>query len=308
MGDGLTGARVAGRMPGYKGTRQDWTGPDRPTCPSASCRPATGTSASPIGTSTSTSPRGSGPSGWRPSAGCWRRPGGVGAAFVLATGDQFDGPNPDPDTVRGMLDRIGAFPEVAGPPDPRQPRSRRAGVGLHPVRLPAADEPACPPGTAAGPAGRSRGDAVPLPVLGPVRRRPDDLDRPATPTGTGCGSAWRTARCRSSASADARNYPIAADAPTRYDLDYVALGDWHAPIPCPDDRPGERMYYAGAPEIGGWDEPGAGTALLVDLEPESAPRAALLRVGGFAWHDLAPELRSAADVAGCSTGSTGSPA
>jgi len=96
--------------------------------------------------------------------------------------------------------------------------------------------------------------------------------------------------------AEARNYPIPDDAPTRYDLDYVALGDWHTASPWPEEHPGERMYYAGAPEVGGWDETRAGTALEIALTAEAPPHVELIRVGRFTWLDRDPELFGPADV------------
>jgi len=93
------------------------------------------------------------------------------------------------------------------------------------------------------------------------------------------------------------NYPIAADAPRRFDLDYIALGDWHTPTPNPRDTPYGRMYYSGAPEVGRWDETEAGYVLEVVLETGSEPRVDLLHVGGYAWSEQRPELLSASDVA-----------
>src|SRR3954470_9831396 len=53
------------------------------------------------------------------------------AAFVVVVGDQFDGPRPDPDVVRGMLDRIAAHPTlpvhmIPGNHDPAEPGSAYA--------------------------------------------------------------------------------------------------------------------------------------------------------------------------------------
>src|SRR3954447_9249360 len=78
------------------------------------------------------------------------------AAFVVATGDQFDGPQPDPPLVREMLDRIGASPldvhMIPGNHDPCGPgsvyeraefKSRPANLHLHdrarPVPIPESD-------------------------------------------------------------------------------------------------------------------------------------------------------------------------
>src|SRR5262249_15498930 len=93
-----------------------------------------------------------------------------------------------------------------------------------------------------------------------------------------------------------RNFPIPADAPTCYDLDYVALGDWHTATPDPAVRPRERMYYAGAPEVGGWDETGAGYALRVELAPGSEPRVETIPTGHFVGTELGPELHATGDL------------
>ena len=71
------------------------------------------------------------------------------------------------------------------------------------------------------------------------------------------------------------NYPIFADAPR------TVRPRLRRPrrLAHADARPHHvlpgRMYYAGAPEVGGWDETGAGYALEVVLEPGTAPRIAL---------------------------------
>ncbi len=220
----------------------------------------------------------------------------LGAAFVLATGDQFDGPNPDPGLVRDMLDRIAAFPDlpvhmIPGNHDPSEPGSVYTRAGFRaPKNLHLHLEP----------------KPVPLPELGvtlypcPCSARfgtdPMAWIAPRTPE-DGLRIALAHGSLPQFADAEQRNYPILADAPTRYDLDYVALGDWHTANPSPENRPEGRMYYAGAPEIGGWDEPAAGTALAVRIEAGSLPKATLLRLGGFTWHEIAPELHTETDVA-----------
>ena len=92
-------------------------------------------------------------------------------------------------------------------------------------------------------------------------------------------------RSRFAPDADDRNYPIPFDAPRRFDLDYVAAaGDWHRPTPDPSQDPNGRMYYAGAPEVGGWDETGAGNMLEVVLD-DGGPRVTPHRVGHHEWEE-----------------------
>ncbi len=219
-----------------------------------------------------------------------------GAAFVLAAGDQFDGPQPDPRLVRELLDRIGGSKSpvhmIPGNHDPHQPgsvyvreefRKRPANLHYH-----------------------DRARPVPLPGLDatlypcPCTARYGDDPMAWIPPRAG-GEGLRIALAHGSlpvqeGEAGGPNYPIAADAPRRFGLDYVALGDWHRPTPDPDARPDGRMYYAGAPEVGGWDETGAGFALEVTLEAGADPAVARRRVGRHAWSDLSPGLFSVDDV------------
>ena len=114
-----------------------------------------------------------------------------GSAFVAVTGDQFDGPRPDPLLVRGMLDRIGAS-KVAGPHDPGQPRPLRPGLRLRAGRFQGtAEEPPLPRPAPGRPPPRAGRDALPLPLLRPVRRRPLDLDPPARARTGLADRAWR---------------------------------------------------------------------------------------------------------------------
>ena len=100
------------------------------------------------------------------------------------------------------------------------------------------------------------------------------------------------------AGSDGRNYPIRDDAPAFYGLDYVALGDWHTANPDPDAHPRERMYYAGAPEVGGWDETGAGTFLDVSTSPPGRPARGPRRIAirQFDWFEQTDEFHDAGDV------------
>ena len=217
------------------------------------------------------------------------------AAFVAVTGDQFDGPQPDPGLVRGMLERIAtakvAVHMIPGNHDPCGPGSvyERADFKARPSNLHLHEQPR----------------AVPLPEAGatlfpcPCSARYGD-DPMAWIPSRGSDDGWRIALAHGSlpvASGPGEpNYPIAGDAPRRFDLDYVALGDWHTPTPDPTTYFTGRMYYAGAPEVGGWDETGAGYALEVMLEPGSEPRVRPLRVGRHGWSELKLQVFSPLDV------------
>ena len=221
-----------------------------------------------------------------------------GAAFAIAAGDQFDGPQPSPGLVRELFDRVEAYPGVVvhlipGNHDPCGPGSiyRRGDVRYAPANLRIYRE--------AGPVRIAEHSLTLFPCPCPDRFGEDPM---AWIPGRLEGDGWRVAIAHGSlpgfaADSGERNYPIFADAPARYDLDYVALGDWHTPTPHPEDRPAERIYYAGAPEVGGWDETGAGFALDVVLESGRPPRVEAFRVGGFDWWEARPELHHAADLA-----------
>ncbi len=218
-----------------------------------------------------------------------------GSAFVAVTGDQFDGPRPDPLLVRGMLVRIGAsrvaVHMIPGNHDPCGPGSvyERGDFKARPKNLHFHDQPRA--------VSLPEQDATLFPCPCSARFGDDPLSW-IPPRGPGQG--WRIALAHGALPvalrADERNYPIADDAPRRYDLDYVALGDWHTATPDPLRNPRDRMYYAGAPEVGGWDETGAGFALEVILESGLEPRVRPIRVGRHEWSELRPTLYSSEDV------------
>jgi DNA repair exonuclease SbcCD nuclease subunit len=218
------------------------------------------------------------------------------AAFVLAAGDQFDAEMPDPRWLRGLLERIAAAPDVVvhmipGNHDPARTgsvyewsefRTRPENLRFH----------SQPEAVALGDWG-----ATLFPCPCHARFGPDPLTWvPPRSEGDGLRIGLAHGSLPSIPAADGRNYPIAADAAACHDLDYLALGDWHAPYPDPAESPRERMYYAGTPEIGGWDETRGGFALAVELEAGCAPRVEAVRVGRMEWLDLAPRLDSDEDL------------
>jgi hypothetical protein len=56
------------------------------------------------------------------------------------------------------------------------------------------------------------------------------------------------------------------------------------------------MYYAGAPEVGGWDETRAGWALEVTLVPGSLPVVIPFRIGRYEWIEIGAELHGRTDL------------
>ncbi len=220
----------------------------------------------------------------------------IGAVFVLAAGDQFDGPQPAPRIVAELLERIAAHPGIIvhmipGNHDP-------CGVGsvytlgafqARPANLRFYDQPVPAPLTEHG------ATLYPCPCL--TRYGRDSMSW-IPPRGEGDGLRIGLAHGSLPAIPDpeGRNYPIPDDAPRRFDLDYVALGDWHKPTPDPRQEPRGRMYYAGAPEIGGWDETAAGNALEVVLEAGARPAVTVHAVGRHEWEEVRATLHGPADV------------
>ncbi|HEX6143431.1 MAG TPA: metallophosphoesterase [Geminicoccaceae bacterium] len=85
---------------------------------------------------------------------------------------------------------------------------------------------------------------------------------------------------------------IAPDRPERAGLDYLALGDWHAPL-----RIGPRIWYAGTPEADGFGRVERGQALVVEIEGRGAPPSVLpLPVGRYCWRTEQAVIEDAASV------------
>ncbi len=215
--------------------------------------------------------------------------------LVLVAGDQFDCPLPDPEWVERLLEIIAAHPSltlhmIPGNHDPIDPGSVYGGMRFrnrpsnllffetntaHPLPEWNATLFACPCTARDGP--------DPLTWIPP--RSPDHGLRVALAHGS-----------RTDIPSTDPNYPIDPDAPRRYDLDYIALGDWHRPNPNPAKQPSARMYYSGAPECGGWDEQGVGQALVVELAVGAPPRVTEVSTSGRVWETIEETLSDASDV------------
>jgi DNA repair exonuclease SbcCD nuclease subunit len=217
--------------------------------------------------------------------------------FVLAAGDQFDGPNPDPAHLDAMFQCIEAEPSVTihmipGNHDPDQAGSvyqrqafrdgpRNLIFHRQPVPVPLPDHGVT---------------LYPCPCL--ARWHGDDPTTWAPPRteGDGLRIVLAHGNLPNAGGEQNRNYPIHDRAAERLDVDYVAVGDWHSPTPDPAARPGERLYYAGAPEPGGFDEPRAGFVLLVELEPGREPRVTAIKTGAHRWLKVERRLDGAGDL------------
>ncbi|HEY3247656.1 MAG TPA: DNA repair exonuclease [bacterium] len=60
-------------------------------------------------------------------------------------------------------------------------------------------------------------------------------------------------------------------------LDYLALGDWHSAFEILP--PPAAAWYAGAPEWLGFDQPGSGQVLLIEIEEAGAARVTPVQIG-----------------------------
>jgi DNA repair exonuclease SbcCD nuclease subunit len=88
------------------------------------------------------------------------------------------------------------------------------------------------------------------------------------------------------------NFPISARAAERYQLDYLALGDWHG------RREFGRAVYSGTIEPTNFDEQGAGQALLVQIDGPGEPaRLTALPTRILTWHSLDETIADETDVA-----------
>ncbi len=79
------------------------------------------------------------------------------------------------------------------------------------------------------------------------------------------------------------DYPIAEDAATEKDLDYLALGHWHSTFSSPAESP-QRTYYSGTPEPTSFNEGDSGNVLIVEIhEPKDKPQIVKQSVAKYSW-------------------------
>lgn len=224
-----------------------------------------------------------------------------GVADVLVAGDVFDAVDVGPTVLRQPLERMRATAPlrwhlIAGNHDPDRPggpfdRIARladlpANVRLHRAPAPVALD--------------ARGVAHLLPA--PLHDRAHDLDptawmdRATTPEGAiriglAHGPVTDFRRLHDSERQAAHNL-IDPARPEAAALDYLALGDWHAPLAA-----GPRAWYAGTPEADGFGGVERGQVLLVEIAAAGAPPAVTpLPVGAFAWRTVDATLEDEASI------------
>jgi len=215
--------------------------------------------------------------------------------LVLIAGDLFDSPRPAP----AALDLVGR--------ELRRLDDARVRVALVAGNHDVADDgyiggwdrlrEACPKAIAFG----RRADAHPLPDLDLVviGRSPE----PGSPASPLAGWPARTARFAVGLTHGSTYRPGVVEGPgvihpqeiRDLGLDYLALGDWHsaaevvgAPHPA---------WYAGSPELLGYDQDGAGHVLLVDIPSPGAARVTPHRIGRRRYRRLDLDV-STTDEAG----------
>jgi hypothetical protein len=218
-----------------------------------------------------------------------------GASHVLVAGDVYDGTDMGERALRQPIERMRhvaglAWHLIPGNHDPHRPdgvwdRLRRGDLPAN-VHLHLEPEPV-----------GLEGDRVYL-LPAPLSRRATAQDATAwmdeAPTPEGAirlGLAHGTV-VRFGSEESATTNPIAIDRALRAGLAYLALGDWHG-----KKRIDERTWYAGTPEVDGFDVEDGGSVLLVEIPAaNAAPVVTPLGVGRYWWRRLKATLEGPAEV------------
>jgi len=96
---------------------------------------------------------------------------------------------------------------------------------------------------------------------------------------------------------DQADLPIARDAASRANLDYLALGHWHSPATYPDSGSVVRMAYSGTHETTRFGERESGNALIIEIAgPGSAPKVRPIRTGALTWINRDQEIHAPGDL------------
>ena len=96
---------------------------------------------------------------------------------------------------------------------------------------------------------------------------------------------------------EAEEHPIPVDAPSRYGLDYVALGHWHSYKVYPDKGGAKRMAYCGAHETTKFGEPDSGKVVLVKIAKRGAPPILKpIPTGNLVWKTLEKTIRQPGEL------------
>lgn len=96
---------------------------------------------------------------------------------------------------------------------------------------------------------------------------------------------------------EAKDFPIPLDAPSRYGLDYVALGHWHSYKTYADKNGAKRMAYCGAHETTKFGEPDSGKVVLVKIAKRGAtPILKPIPTGNLVWKTLEKTIRQPGEL------------
>jgi DNA repair exonuclease SbcCD nuclease subunit len=86
------------------------------------------------------------------------------------------------------------------------------------------------------------------------------------------------------------DFPIALDAASRADLDYLAVGHWHQWLVNID---GGRIVMPGTPEPDRFQSERSGFVALVEIaEPGERPKVQPIKVASLTWHELTYDLHA----------------
>ncbi|MCK9588159.1 MAG: DNA repair exonuclease [Terrimicrobiaceae bacterium] len=88
----------------------------------------------------------------------------------------------------------------------------------------------------------------------------------------------------------ANDFPIALNAASRAELDYLAIGHWHNWL---SDTDGGRIVMPGTPEPDQFDQSGSGNVALVEIPgPGQLPKVEPVHVAGLGWRSLTLDFLS----------------
>lgn len=96
---------------------------------------------------------------------------------------------------------------------------------------------------------------------------------------------------------EAKEFPIPVDAPSRYGLDYVALGHWHSYQTYADKDGDKRMAYCGAHETTKFGERDGGKVVLVEIAKRGAtPILKPIPTGRLNWQTWEETIRQPGEL------------
>ena len=96
---------------------------------------------------------------------------------------------------------------------------------------------------------------------------------------------------------EAKEHPIPLDAPSRYGLDYAALGHWHSYQTYANKDGAKRMAYCGAHETTKFGEPDSGKVVLVKIAKRGAPPILKpISTGNLVWQTWEETIRQPGEL------------